>query len=314
MSFYTSDSHEFSFDVQHPDIDTDTDLDLNACNDSECLVKPGGRSGAVDTLAAEPEALRQHIMVLLLPSVCAPFRVHRARWPLAYTDADAAVAASSVARAPGAITVPTFHGAVYAHGASRASAGAGAGAGPRAPGRLLCAPPAWLLARMGVPPHLARDSVDPGVNVYAYPDESAEDGRSKPGHTPAYLRRPGQTRAGRGRHCQGKIRAGSAVFAQRAKAFKVEGLRKAFENLGRELPFDEGLRPSRVIGVSMPTQKPLREYFHRGGSKATHTSTPIANPVSSDYRFPDDGHSSWPTKLGMSSEAIEIDSDDEFCQ
>ncbi|KAJ7194432.1 hypothetical protein GGX14DRAFT_576380 [Mycena pura] len=118
-----------------------------------------------DTLAAEPEALRQHIMALLLPFVCAPFRYASALAPPHHYSVPLlpGVLAGAGTGAGGAITVPTFHGPypIYPHGAP----GAGRG-GARALGRLLCAPPARLLffarmqSRMGVPPHLPRDRAD----------------------------------------------------------------------------------------------------------------------------------------------------------
>ncbi|KAJ7190676.1 hypothetical protein GGX14DRAFT_701785 [Mycena pura] len=139
-----------------------------------------------DTLAAEPEALRQHIMALLLPFVCAPFRYASALAPPHHYSVPLlpGVLAGAGTGAGGAITVPTFHGPypIYPHGAPGAGVRASAGAGPRARrgaplgraqrggaralGRLLCAPPARLLffarmqSRMGVPPHLPRDRAD----------------------------------------------------------------------------------------------------------------------------------------------------------
>ncbi|KAJ7152786.1 hypothetical protein C8R46DRAFT_475686 [Mycena filopes] len=151
-----------------------------------------------ETLRAEPEAVRRHLMSLLLPFVVAPFRYASALapphhytvplLPAVFSTQSVALNAQGPEHARGAITVPTNHGAypIYALGAPTvppapsAAPYAGSASGGSSPSvlrssprtksasRLLTAPPARLLffarmqvgARMGVPPHLPRDRAE----------------------------------------------------------------------------------------------------------------------------------------------------------
>ncbi|KAF7325159.1 hypothetical protein MKEN_00559800 [Mycena kentingensis (nom. inval.)] len=142
-----------------------------------------------DSLAAEPDAFRQHIMALLLPFVVAPFRYASALAPPHHYTVPLLPAVR--AQRAEAITVPTFHGAypIYPLGKPSPpppqSASTSATASHRATrklrhpstspktrlllfprrSRILCAPPARLLffariqagGRMGIPPHLPVD-------------------------------------------------------------------------------------------------------------------------------------------------------------
>ncbi|KAJ7216026.1 hypothetical protein GGX14DRAFT_607180 [Mycena pura] len=128
---------------------------------------------------ADPNA---HLMTLLLPFICAPFRYASALAPPHHYSVPLLPGVLAGAGTGAAITIPTFHGAypIYVLGASVSPAGARVGARTRGPGLrargrtqealgpLLCASPARLLffarmqagSRMGVPPHLARDRVE----------------------------------------------------------------------------------------------------------------------------------------------------------
>ncbi|KAJ7905845.1 hypothetical protein B0H14DRAFT_3420998 [Mycena olivaceomarginata] len=132
-----------------------------------------------DTLRAEPEPLRRHIMRLLLPMVVTPFRYASALAPPHHYTVPllpSVHASAAFALDPQGITIPTHHGPypLYPLGAPQTRQGPS----PirhhvlphphRSRSRLLCAPPARLLffarmqigARMGVPPHLPRDRAE----------------------------------------------------------------------------------------------------------------------------------------------------------
>ncbi|KAJ7232333.1 hypothetical protein B0H12DRAFT_1223214 [Mycena haematopus] len=113
-------------------------------------------------LRAEDEALRRHVMSLLLPLIVAPFRYASALAPPHHYTVPLLPAAYAESRP---ITVPTHHGAypIYPLGAPHPHA-----SHDTAKSRLLCAPPARLLffarmqvgARMDVPPQLPRTRAD----------------------------------------------------------------------------------------------------------------------------------------------------------
>ncbi|KAJ7753913.1 hypothetical protein DFH07DRAFT_959987 [Mycena maculata] len=150
-----------------------------------------------ETLRAEPDPVRRHLLILLLPFVVAPFRYASTLCPAHHYSVPLlpdVLGMSGGGRAAGAITVPTNHGPfpIYTLGAPAASPGAGStvavaggrgapvrgrggggigggrGSARAPPSRLLTAPPARLLffarmqvgGRMGVPPHLARDRAE----------------------------------------------------------------------------------------------------------------------------------------------------------
>ncbi|KAJ6617634.1 hypothetical protein B0H10DRAFT_1948146 [Mycena sp. CBHHK59/15] len=128
----------------------------------------------VQKVRAEPEALRRHLMALLLPFVVVPFRYASALCPPHHFVLPFPAAAASDARTQYTTTIPTTHGAypIYAtspppSAASSSTANNSADGHGYAAAPVLPAPPARLLffarlglARMGVPPHLPLTRAD----------------------------------------------------------------------------------------------------------------------------------------------------------